>query len=73
MIGGIGAGGSALAASQAALAKLDKTMAETTTMQAAAQDMKMRTDTNNAITEGKIDSGSKATNALTKAGKAIQY
>ena len=64
---------SSLEASMAAMEKLDKTMAETTAMQAEAQDKKMRTDANNAIMSGQVDSASKATNAMNKSSKSIQY
>ncbi|PXF32320.1 ATP-dependent helicase HrpA [Pokkaliibacter plantistimulans] len=66
-------GGQGLQASQDALQLLDKTSAETTKMNAAAQSDKMKTDTVNSIMNGYVDSANKANNAATQSGKAINY
>ncbi|WJY17213.1 ATP-dependent helicase HrpA [Pectobacteriaceae bacterium CE90] len=61
------------AASMASMATLDKTMAETTAMTTAAQSQKMKTDAISSITDGQMDSASKAMNSGQKASKAIQF
>ncbi|MGR2741029.1 hypothetical protein ACUY1T_21485 [Billgrantia sp. Q4P2] len=68
-----GAGGAGLAASQQALQMMDQTSAETTMMNAQAQSQKMKADTVNSIANGYVDSASKANNAATQSGKAINY
>ncbi len=66
-------GGEGLAASMAAMEKMDKMSAQTTMMNAEFQSQKMMTDTVNAIANGQADSANKAINAATQTGKAIQY
>jgi hypothetical protein len=66
-------GGAGLAASQSAMQMMDQVSAQTTTMNAAAQSQKMMTDTINSIANGRVDSASKANNAATQSGKAINY
>ena len=66
-------GGEALAASMAAMEKMDQTAAMTTMMNAEFQSQKMVTDTVNAIANGQVDSANKAINAATQSGKSIQY
>jgi hypothetical protein len=66
-------GGEGLAASMAAMEKMDQTAAMTTAMNAEFQTQKMMTDTLNAIANGQVDSANKAVNAATQSGKSIQY
>ena len=66
-------GGEGLAASMAAMEKMDQMSAQTTAMNAEFQSQKMMTDTVNAIANGQVDSANKAINAATQSGKAIQY
>ncbi|WP_192991480.1 ATP-dependent helicase HrpA [Dickeya dianthicola] len=61
------------AASLAGMMTLDKTMAATTAMTTAAQAQKMQTDAISSITDGQMDSASKAMNSGQKAAKAIQF
>ncbi|ATO33353.1 Hrp pili protein hrpA (TTSS pilin hrpA) [Dickeya dianthicola RNS04.9] len=48
-------------------------MAATTAMTTAAQAQKMKTDAISSITDGQMDSASKAMNSGQKAAKAIQF
>lgn len=66
-------GGDALAASMAAMEKMEQTSAMTTMMNAEFQSQKMVSDTVNAIANGQADSANKAINAAVQTGKAIQY
>ncbi|ADM98677.1 hypothetical protein CTB91_02353 [Dickeya solani] len=61
------------AAAMAGMQSLDKTMASTTAMTTAAQEQKMKTDAISSITDGQMDSATKAMNSGQKAAKAIQF
>ncbi len=61
------------AAAMASMQTLDKTMAQTTAMTTAAQSQKMKTDAISSITDGQMDSATKAMNSGQKAAKAIQF
>nr|WP_081642159.1 ATP-dependent helicase HrpA [Dickeya chrysanthemi] len=61
------------AASLASMQTLDKAMASATAMTTAAQAQKVQTDAISSITDGQMDSASKAMNSGQKAAKAIQF
>ncbi|MFT0182975.1 MULTISPECIES: ATP-dependent helicase HrpA [unclassified Pseudomonas] len=65
--------GASLGASMAAMQQLDATSAATTAMNAKAQSTKMVTDTVNSISQGAVDSATKATSGMTEAAKSIRY
>lgn len=69
-----GVGGSqSVQASYDAMQKMDRTMAQTTTIKAEADSMKLINDTMNSIIDGAMDSATKSGNAATKTAKSIQY
>ncbi|MFP8968061.1 hypothetical protein ACKC9G_15880 [Pokkaliibacter sp. CJK22405] len=74
-LGSIGSLGSSksLEASQDAMQQMDEASATATKMNAQFQSQKMITDTVNSIANGMVDSASKANNAATQSGKAINY
>ncbi len=66
-------GGASLAASMAMMQMQDQMSAATTVMQGMANMRKQMTDAVNSISQGQMDSASKATNAGHKAANEIQF
>ncbi|MFI8337667.1 hypothetical protein ACIF2S_16955 [Pseudomonas taetrolens] len=60
-------------ASLKALKEQDELAARMTEMQSKAAQSKMRTDTNNAILSGFVDSANKASNTVSSSAKEIRY
>jgi hypothetical protein len=65
--------GASLGASMAAMQQLDATSAAMTTMKAQFDSQKMVTDTVNAMSQGSMDTATKAISGMTEASKAIRY